>query len=67
LEDTNRDAEGYIDFETLYGIKGAGLANIVANAQDVEGLGRRTEKQLKTVITFNDGLQLFFLCIEHIC
>ncbi|KAF8489994.1 Oligoxyloglucan reducing end-specific cellobiohydrolase [Russula emetica] len=53
LKDTNRNAEGYIDFETLYGIEGVGLANIVANAQDMEG--RRTEKQLKTLITFDDG------------
>lgn len=57
LKDTNRNVEGYIDFETLYGIEGVGLANIVANAQDMEG--RRTEKQLKTFITFDDGLPTF--------
>ncbi len=34
--------------EMLYSIKGVGLANIVANAQDMEG--RRIEKQLKTLL-----------------
>ena len=58
LKDTNRNTEGYIDFETLYGIEGVGLANIVANAQDMEG--RRTDKQLKTFITFDDGMPTFF-------
>lgn len=55
LKDTNRNEAGYIDYETLYGIDGVGLANIVANAQDVEGRG--SSKQLKTFITFDDGPQ----------
>jgi len=58
LKDTNRNEAGYIDYETLYGIDGVGLANIVANAQDVEGRG--SSKQLKTFITFDDGPQPFF-------
>ncbi len=62
LKDTNRNAAGYIDFETLYGIEGVGLANIVANAQDMEG--RRTEKQLKTFITFDDGPPTFFYVLS---
>jgi hypothetical protein len=53
LKDTNRNAVGYIDFETLYGIEGVGLANVVTNAQDVDM--RNVEKQLKTLITFDDG------------
>jgi hypothetical protein len=57
LKDTNRNEAGYIDYETLYGIDGVGLANIVANAQDVEGRG--SSKQLKTFITFDDGPQTF--------
>jgi hypothetical protein len=52
LKDTNRNEIGYIDYEALYGIDGVGLANIVANAQDVE---RGAPKQLKTLITFDDG------------
>jgi hypothetical protein len=58
LKDTNRNAVGYIDFETLYGIEGVGLANIVTNAQDVDG--RNADKQLKTLVTFDDGPPTFF-------
>ncbi|KAI0057638.1 Oligoxyloglucan reducing end-specific cellobiohydrolase [Artomyces pyxidatus] len=53
LKDTNRNEMGYVDYETLYGIEGVGLANIVANAQEVEGRG--APKQLRTMITFDDG------------
>jgi hypothetical protein len=53
LKDTNRNGMGFIDYETLYGVDGVGLANIVANAQDAEG--RDVPKQLKTLITFDDG------------
>jgi hypothetical protein len=53
LKDTNRNEMGYIDYETLYGIEGVGLANIVANADDADGRGAK--KQLKTLITFDDG------------
>jgi Sortilin, neurotensin receptor 3, len=58
LKDTNRNGVGYIDYETLYGIEGVGLANIVANAQDIEG--RNVPKQLRTLITFDDGRSIFF-------
>ena len=58
LKDTNRNEVGYIDYEALYGIDGVGLANVVANAQDVEGRG--SSKQLKTLITFDDGPQTLF-------
>ena len=53
LKDTNRNDNGFVDYERLYGIDGVGLANIVANAKDVE-LGR-ARKLLKTQITHNDG------------
>ncbi|KAI0766636.1 Oligoxyloglucan reducing end-specific cellobiohydrolase [Trametes elegans] len=53
LQDTNRNEMGYVDYETIYGVEGVGLANIVANARDVEG--RRARKQLQTRITFDDG------------
>lgn len=53
LKDTNRNDMGFVDFERLYGVDGVGLANVVANAQEVEG--RKARKQLKTMITFNDG------------
>ena len=53
LKDTNRNEMGFVDYESLYGVDGVGMANVVANAQDVEG--RRAAKQLKSVITFDDG------------
>lgn len=53
LKNTNRNEMGYVDFETIYGVEGVGLANIVRNPQDVEG--RHSSKQLQTRITFDDG------------
>lgn len=53
LKDTNRNSDGYVDFEDLYGIEGVGIANVVANAEDVEGRG--AQKKLRSVITFDDG------------
>lgn len=54
LKDTNRNDIGFIDYESLYGIEGVGLANVVANAQDAER--HDVPKLLKTFITFDDGL-----------
>ncbi|KAH9941948.1 Oligoxyloglucan reducing end-specific cellobiohydrolase [Amylocystis lapponica] len=53
LKDTNRNEMGYVDYENLYGVDGVGLANVVANAEEVEG--RHAPKQLQTKITFDDG------------
>ncbi|KAG5353581.1 vacuolar protein sorting/targeting protein PEP1 [Termitomyces sp. Mn162] len=53
LKDTNRNERGFVDYERIYGVDGIGLANVVSNAKDVEAHG--TIKQLKTVITFDDG------------
>ncbi|KAG7098099.1 hypothetical protein E1B28_000073 [Marasmius oreades] len=53
LKDTNRNGMGFVDYERVYGVEGVGLANVVGNADAVEG--RQAEKQLKTVITFDDG------------
>ncbi|KAI0923357.1 vacuolar protein sorting/targeting protein PEP1 [Taiwanofungus camphoratus] len=53
LKDTNRNEMGFVDYENLYGIEGVGLANVVANAEEVEA--RRASKQLQTKITFDDG------------
>ena len=58
LKDTNRNDLGYVDYEKLYGVDGVGLANVVSNIKDVEGRG--TRKQLKTMITFDDGTSLWF-------
>ncbi|KAE9396840.1 Oligoxyloglucan reducing end-specific cellobiohydrolase [Gymnopus androsaceus JB14] len=53
LKDTNRNEMGFVDFEKLYGVDGVGIANVVANAEQVEGRG--APKLLKSVITFDDG------------
>lgn len=53
LKDTNRNELGFVDYENLYGIEGVGIANIVANAADVES--KRTSKILKSRITYDDG------------
>ncbi|KAH8091728.1 Oligoxyloglucan reducing end-specific cellobiohydrolase [Cristinia sonorae] len=53
LRDTNRNDFGYVDYENIYGIEGVGIANIVANAADVES--RRAAKKLQSRITFDDG------------
>ncbi|KAF8894237.1 vacuolar protein sorting/targeting protein 10 [Gymnopilus junonius] len=53
LKDTNRNGLGYVDYERIYGVEGIGLANVVSNAQDVEGRG--AQKRVKTLITFDDG------------
>lgn len=53
LKDTNRNEAGFVDFETLYGVEGVGIANIVSNAQEVET--RNAPKKLKSKITFDDG------------
>ncbi|KAH9479087.1 vacuolar protein sorting/targeting protein PEP1 [Psilocybe cubensis] len=55
LKDTNRNDAGFVDFEKIYGVEGIGLANIVSNAQEVEGRG--SPKRLRSLITFNDGRQ----------
>jgi hypothetical protein len=57
LKDTNRKDTGYVDYEKLYGVDGVCLAN-VSNTKDVEGRG--AQKQVKTMITFDDGLSLCF-------
>jgi hypothetical protein len=61
LHDTNRNVVGYVDYENFYGVEGVGLANVVANAQDVEG--RNEPKQLRTMITFDDGMIIFISAI----
>ncbi|KAG2012263.1 signal sequence binding protein [Coprinopsis cinerea AmutBmut pab1-1] len=53
LKDTNRNEQGFVDYERVYGVDGVGLANVVANAQEVEG--RNAPKKLRSMITFDDG------------
>ncbi|KAJ6529858.1 hypothetical protein DFH09DRAFT_1285201, partial [Mycena vulgaris] len=44
---------GFVDYEPVYGVASFGIVNVVANAEYVEGRGE--PKQLKTLITFDDG------------
>ncbi|KAF7289529.1 Sortilin [Mycena chlorophos] len=53
LKDTNRNELGFVDYERIFGLEGIGIANIVSNANDVEG--RNAPKQLRSLITFDDG------------
>ncbi|KAJ7065213.1 vacuolar protein sorting/targeting protein 10 [Mycena amicta] len=53
LKDTNRNELGFVDYERIYGVEGIGIANVVSNANDVEG--RNEPKLLRSLITFDDG------------
>lgn len=53
LADTNRNEYGIVDFESLVGLEGVGIANVVANREEVVGWGE--EKKLKSYITYDDG------------
>lgn len=54
LDHTNRIMEGLVDFEQVKGIQGIVLANIVKNPKEVSG-DYKTKKQLRSVISFDDG------------
>jgi len=53
LQNTNRNRDGFVDFESIYGIDGVGLANIVDNPLEVDGRGK--DRKIKSMITFDDG------------
>jgi hypothetical protein len=53
VEHTNRNPEGFVDFEKVDNIQGVVLVNIVDNVKDVEE--RRQKKKLKSRISFDDG------------
>ncbi|GAA5949701.1 hypothetical protein JCM10213_001361 [Rhodosporidiobolus nylandii] len=53
LEATNRNRNGIVDFEAVYGLEGVAIINTVENTEAVDG--GREEKRLKTRITFDDG------------
>ncbi|KAI5303324.1 vacuolar protein sorting/targeting protein PEP1, partial [Ascosphaera atra] len=59
LNGVNRDRKGYVDFEKMLSIEGVALANVVGNLEDVEK--KKSKKQLKTVITHNDGAEWGYL------
>ncbi|KAM0751951.1 putative signal sequence binding protein [Meredithblackwellia eburnea MCA 4105] len=52
LEHTNRNKMGIVDFEKLVGVEGVAIVNVVSNPDAVDA---GQEKQLKTMITYDDG------------
>jgi Sortilin, neurotensin receptor 3, len=57
LKDTNRNDNGFVDFEDIVGVEGVGIANIVSNAAKVDG--RKERKKINSVITFDDGASFY--------
>ncbi|KAJ7128312.1 Oligoxyloglucan reducing end-specific cellobiohydrolase [Mycena epipterygia] len=53
VKNINRNEMGFIGWELVAGVWGFGFANVVANAEYVEGRGE--PKQLKSLMTFDDG------------
>jgi len=60
LKDTNRNMDGYVDYENVHGVAGVGIANVVLNAQEVER--KNAAKKLRSMITFDDGRSHNGLC-----
>jgi len=56
IEHTNRDLDGYVDFEKITDIQGIILVNVVENWKEVEeDWFGEMEKKVKSKISFNDG------------
>ncbi|CAO3618171.1 unnamed protein product [Cunninghamella echinulata] len=55
LDNTNGNAMGYVDFEKMQGVDGIILANQVVNADELIGGGREVKKQVRTMISWDDG------------
>ncbi len=53
IENVNRNKNGFVDFERMQIIDGIIIVNIVSNTEEVKTKG--VLKQLKTMITYNDG------------
>jgi photosystem II stability/assembly factor-like uncharacterized protein len=58
LNGVNRDTPGYVDFEKMHGLEGVAMVNTVANIAKVE---KGEKKQLKSMITHNDGAEWTWL------
>jgi hypothetical protein len=57
LRDTNRNSRGIVDYESLVGLDGVGVANIVGNREEVVGWGK--PKEIQSRITWDDGASCF--------
>jgi photosystem II stability/assembly factor-like uncharacterized protein len=54
----NRNERSYVDFEKMQGLEGVAIVNQVANVESVDG---GAPKQLRTLITHNDGADWAYL------
>ncbi|KAI8333656.1 hypothetical protein BC941DRAFT_473408 [Chlamydoabsidia padenii] len=57
LDNTNGNAKGFVDFEKMQGVDGVILANQVLNADELVGGARDVAKQVRTMISWDDGGQ----------
>lgn len=55
VEHTNRNTEGFVDFEKMSGVQGIVLVNVVDNWKEVEEKYLKTTKKILTKISFDDG------------
>ena len=58
INGVNRNSLGYVDFEKMQGLEGVALVNVV---EDIEHADKTGTKNLKTMITHNDGAEWSFL------
>ncbi len=54
IRHVNRDDHAFVDFESVQGLEGISLLNIVTNVKELESKKGR-DKKLRTLITHNDG------------
>ncbi|ODV83177.1 hypothetical protein CANARDRAFT_19780 [[Candida] arabinofermentans NRRL YB-2248] len=59
IDEVNRNQFAYVDFETVQGLEGISILNIVSNTEQVNSKG--APKELKTKITHNDGAEWGFI------
>ncbi|CAL3967351.1 unnamed protein product [Diplocarpon coronariae] len=64
IEHTNRDAYGLVDFEKVYGVQGIIMVNVVDNWEELEKSNSRSEKKVKSQISFDDGRTWESLSVE---
>ncbi|KAL8873683.1 MAG: hypothetical protein Q9174_000888 [Haloplaca sp. 1 TL-2023] len=64
IPNTNRNLNGIVDFEKVQGIQGVVLVNVVDNYEEVEGSFGRTDKRLRSQISFDDGREFKDLTVD---
>lgn len=53
IRHVNRNDQAFCDFESVQGLEGISLLNVVDNYKDV--VSKNADKQLRSLITYNDG------------